>query len=166
MLLVISLSAWRHTRPKEADRAHQCVTACYSVLTVESICAITKKNGWGLNRHMCYCFNCKFTYHPKEKRHLCYMQSISVTKSQQKTSHGLIFYDFESMLLQSGTHSPNLVVAQSICEHCSRHELTCLTCGPQCALCDKWNDDDTHFDKPPLHTLRAKRSDFRGEKTR
>ena len=21
----------------------------------------------------CYCFNCKFTYHPEEKRHLCYM---------------------------------------------------------------------------------------------
>ena len=35
-----------------------------------------KKKGWGLNRHMCgecYCFNCKFTYHPEEKRHLYYM---------------------------------------------------------------------------------------------
>ena len=119
-------------RPKEADRAHPCVTACYSVPTVESSCAITKNRGWGLNRHMygkCYCFNCKFTYHPEEKRYLFYMQSISATKSQQKTPRQFIFYDFKSMLLQSGTHSPNLVVAQSICEHCSRHEVTCLTCG-------------------------------------
>ena len=76
------------------------------------------------------------------------MQSISATKSQQKTPRQFIFYDFESMLFQSGTHSPNLVVAQSICDHCSRHESTCLTCGHQCALCDKWNDDGTHFDKP------------------
>ena len=43
MLLAIPLNIWRHTRPKEADRAHPCVTACYSVLTVESRCAITKK---------------------------------------------------------------------------------------------------------------------------
>ena len=47
VLLVIPLNAWRHTRPKEADRAHQCVTACYSVLTVKSNCAITKKMGGG-----------------------------------------------------------------------------------------------------------------------
>ena len=47
MLLVIPLNAWRHTRPNEADRTHQCVTACYSVLTVESNCAITTKMGGG-----------------------------------------------------------------------------------------------------------------------
>ena len=113
----------------------------------------------------CYCFNCKFTYHPEEKRHLCYMQSISVTKSQQKTPHRYIFYDFESMLLQSGTHSPNLVVAQSICEHCSRHESTCLSCGHQCALCDKWSDDSTHFDNTPCIHCGQREVIFRGEKT-
>ena len=78
-----------------------------------------KKKGWGLNKHTCgecHCFNCKFTYHPEEDRHLCYMQSIHVSESQQKTPHHFIFYNFESMLLNSGTHSPNLVVAQSICE--------------------------------------------------
>ena len=47
MLLAIPLNAWRHTRPKEADRAHPCVTACYSVPTVASSCAITKKRGGG-----------------------------------------------------------------------------------------------------------------------
>ena len=47
MLLAFPLNAWRHTRPKEADRAHPCVTACYSVPTVESSCTITKKRGGG-----------------------------------------------------------------------------------------------------------------------
>ena len=86
----------------------------------------------GLNKHTCgkcYCFNCKFTYHPEEDRHLCYMHSINATKCQQRTLHQFIFYDFESMLLHSGTHRPNLVVAQSICERCSVHVPTCSTCG-------------------------------------
>ena len=131
----------------KTKRGRQSSSMCYSMLFCPS-CRVKlhnyKKMGWGLNRHMCgecYCFNSKFTYHPKEKRHLCYMQSIIATKSQQKTLHQFIFYDFESMLLQSGTHSPNLVVAQSTCEHCSRHEVTCLTCGHRCALCNKWNDE-------------------------
>ena len=93
MLLAIPLNAWRLTRPKEEDRTPPCVTSCYSVLTVESSCAITKK-GLGLNKHTCgecYCFNCKFTYHPEEDRHLCYMQSIHASKSQQKTPCCFIF---------------------------------------------------------------------------
>ena len=63
------------------------------------------------------------------------------------------------MLLQSGTRSPNL------CEHCSRHEATCLTCGHRCALCDKWNDDGTHFDQPPCIHCGQREVIFRGEKT-
>ena len=47
ILLAILLNAWRHTRPKEADKAQPCVTACYSVPTVESSRAITKKRGGG-----------------------------------------------------------------------------------------------------------------------
>ena len=103
-----------------------------------------KKRGWGLNTHTCgecYCFNCKFTYHPEEDRHLCYMHSIHVSKSQQKTLCHFIIYDFESMLLNSGTNTPNLVVAQSICEHCSTYESTCSTCGH--------HDDGTHFNHHP-----------------
>ena len=52
MLLAILLNAWRHTRPKEADRAHPCVTACYSVPIVKSSCAITKKGVWVKQTHV------------------------------------------------------------------------------------------------------------------
>ena len=69
------------------------------------------------------------------------------------------------MFLNSGTHSPNLVVAQSICEHCSMHESTCSTCGHCCALCKKWNDDGTHSNHPPCTQHRQKEVVFRGEKT-
>ena len=113
----------------------------------------------------CYCFNCKFTYHPEEDRHLCYMHSINATKCQQRTPCRFIFYDFESMLLNSGTHRPNLIVAQSICKHCSVHVPTCSTCGSQCVLCDKWNDDGTHFDCPLCIDCGQREVVFRGEKT-
>ena len=139
MLLAIQLNAWRFTRPKEEDRTCPCVTACYFVPTVVKLCDY-KKRGWGLNRHTCsecYCFNCKFTYHPKEDRHLCYMHSIYAAKCQQKTPCRFFFYHFKSMLLCNGTHKHNLVVAQSICECCSTHRSTCSTYGHQCALCDK-----------------------------
>ena len=43
MLLAIPLNAWRHTRPKEADRAHPCGTTCYSVPTVKLSSTITRK---------------------------------------------------------------------------------------------------------------------------
>ena len=131
MLLAAQTNAWRLTRQNMEDRAHLCVTPCCYVLTAKSSCAITKK-GWGLNKHTCgecYCFNCKFTYHPKEDRHLCYMHSINATKCQQRTPCQFIFHDFKSMLLNSGTHRPNLIVAQSICKHYSVHVPTCSTCG-------------------------------------
>ena len=74
-----------------------------------------------------------------------------------------VFYNFESMLLNSGTHRPNLIVAQSICEHCSVHVPTCSTCGSQCALCDKWNDGGTHFDCPPCIDCSQREVVFGGE---
>ena len=75
------------------------------------------------------------------------------------------FYDFESMLLNSSTHSPNIVVAQSICEHWSMHESTYSTCGHHCVLCKKWNDDGTHFNHPPCTQCGQREVVFRGEKT-
>ena len=127
-----------------------------------------KKKDWGLNKHTCgecYCFNCKFTYHPKGEGHLCYMQTIHVTKSQEKTPCCFIFYDFESMLLNCGTHRPHLVVTQSICECCSTHESTCSTCRHHYALCKKWNDDSTHFNHPACTQCGQREVVFRGEKT-
>ena len=121
-----------------------------------------------MNRHTCdecYCFNCKFTYHPKEDRHLFYWHSIHAAKCQQKTPCQFIFYDFKSMLLCNGTHGPNLVVAQSMCERCSMHKSTCSTCGHQSVPCDKWNDDSTHFDHPPCMDCSQREVGFRGEKT-
>ena len=77
----------------------------------------------------------------------------------------LLFCNFESMLLNSGTHSPNLVVAQSICEHFSTHESMCSTCGHHCVLCEKWNDDGTHFNHHPCTQSGQREVVFRGEKT-
>ena len=49
MFLAIPPNAWRLTRLKEEDRAPPCVTPCYSVPTVKSSCAITKK-GFGVEQ--------------------------------------------------------------------------------------------------------------------
>ena len=127
-----------------------------------------QKMGWGLNKHTCgecYCFNCKFTYHPEEDRHLCYIRSIHVSKSQQNTDIILFFYDFESLLHNSSTHSPNLVVTQSICKHCSTHESTYSTCWHHGALCKKWNDDATYFNNPPCTQCAQREVIVRCEKT-
>ena len=139
----------------KTKRRRQSSSMCDSILFCPN-CQVNlhnyKKRGWELNRHTCskcYCFNCKFTFHPEEDRHLCYMCSIHAAKCQQKTPDRFIFYDFKSMLLCNGTHRPNLVVAQSICKCCSTQESKCSTCGHQYALRDKWNDDGTHFDDPP-----------------
>ena len=105
------------------------------------------------------------TYHPEEDKHLCYMRFIHVSKSHQKTPHCFIFYDFESMLLNNDTHSPNLVVAQSICEYGFTHESACSTCGHRCSLCEKWNEDGTHFNHPPCTQCGQREVIFRGEKT-
>ena len=88
-LLATQTNAWRLTRQNVEGRAHLCVTPCCSVLAAKSSCAITKK-GWGLNKHICgecYCFNCKFTYHPKEDRHLCYMQPLLMQPSVNREHH-------------------------------------------------------------------------------
>ena len=45
------------------------------------------------------------------------------------------------------------------------HVPTCSTCGSQCVLCDKWNDDGTHFDHPPCIDCGQREVVFRGEKT-
>ena len=54
-------------------------------------------------------------YHSEEQEHKCYMHSIPASKNNNEMIHRFIFYDFESMLLPSGNHEPNLVVANSIC---------------------------------------------------
>ena len=139
MLLAAQMNAWRLTRQNVEDRAHLGVTPCCSVPTAESSCAITKKR-LGV-----------------EQTHLWQMLLLQL-QVQQRTPRQFISYDFESMLLHSGTHRLNLIVAQSICEWCSVHVHTCSTCSSQCALCDKWNDDGTHFDHPPCTIIYSSRA--------
>ena len=153
MLLAIPLNAWRHTRPKEADRAHPCVTAYYSVPTVESSCAVTKK-GVGVKQTCVVNVTVSTaSLHTIPKRRGTCVTCDPLVRPSLNRRHRI---DLFFMILRACFSK----VAQSTCEHCSRHEVTCLTCGHQCALCDKRNDDGTHFDKPPLCTLWAKRSDF------
>ena len=58
------------------------------------------------------------------------------------------------MLAEDGTHQPNLVVAQSICEHCCdvtrvTESSVCDYCGHRCRGCASWNEEGTHFERPP-----------------
>ena len=69
------------------------------------------------------------------------------------------------MLVNSSTHNPNLVVAQSICECCSMHESTCSTCGHHCVLSKKRNDDGTNFNFPPCTQCGQREVVFKGKKT-
>ena len=53
-------------------------------------------------------------YHNDEEDfHKCFMRSIPASKSNA-SKRRFIFYDFESMVMISGDHIPNLVVSSSI----------------------------------------------------
>ena len=77
-----------------------------------------------MDKHTCgesFCKNCQVLYHNDEEEenfHKCFMRSIPASKSNA-SNRRFIFYDFESMVMISGDHVPNLVVVQSICENCS-----------------------------------------------
>ena len=106
-----------------------------------------KMNGIDLDKHTCgesFCKNCQVLYHNDEEEedfHKCFMRSIPASKSNASNCR-FIFYDFESMVMISGDHVPNLVVVQSICENCSnvtrvKPNSKCKVCGSQCKKCDK-----------------------------
>ena len=128
-----------------------------------------KKNGWDLSMHTCgetYCNNCKTYYHSEEQEHKCYMHSIPDSKNNNEMIHRFIFYDFESMLLPSGNHEPNLVVAHSICENCcldtgKTQHSKCSTCGHHCNVCSQYNNKKKNLKKNPV----VREMIFRGKNT-
>ena len=132
-----------------------------------------KKNGWDLNKHTCgetYCNNCKTYYHSEEQEHKCYMCSIPASKNNNEMICRFIFYDFESMLLPSGNHEPNLVVAHSICENCcldtgKTQYSKCSTCSHHCNVCSQWNNKINQFEKEHCEKCSQREMIFRGKNT-
>ena len=100
--------------------------------------------------HVCgeiYCQICH-RWFVDQRPHWCHMRSAPT--STYKTNK-LIFYDFESTQ-ESGTHIPNLVVAQSVCNSCKDEDppaTFCLECGNRCSSCNAWNTKEQQYEKYP-----------------
>ena len=72
------------------------------------------------------------------------------------------------MLLPSGNHEPNLVVAHSICENCcldtgKTQYSKCFTCGHHCNVCSQWNNKTNQFEKEPCEKCGQREMIFRGK---
>ena len=128
------------------------VKKCFFVLIAMLNCTITKQmeSIW-ISIHV----EKVFMYHNDEEEdfYKCFMRSIPASKSHVSKCR-FIFYDFESMVMISGDHVPNLVVVQSICENCSnvtrvKPNSKCKVCGNQCKKCNKWNKECTAFKYDP-----------------
>ena len=90
-----------------------------------------------LDKHTCgesFCKNCQVRNHNDEEEdfHKCFMRSIPASKGNA-SNHRFIFYNFESMVMISGDHIPNLVIVQSICENCSN--VTRVKPNSKCKVC-------------------------------
>ena len=133
-----------------------------------------KINGIDLDKHTCgesFCKNCQVMYHNDEEEdfHKCFMMSIPASKSIASNCR-FIFYDFESMVMISGDHVPNLVVVQSICENCSnvtrvKPNSKWKVCGNRCKKCDDWNKEHTAFKYNPCTGCGNREVIFHGQNT-
>ena len=132
-------------------------------------------NGIDLDKHTCgksFCKNCQVLYHNDEEEedfHKCFMRSIPASKSNASNCR-FIFYDFESIVMISGDHIPNLVVVQSICENCPnvtrvKPNSKYKVCGSQCKKCDKWNKEHTTFKYDPCTGCGNREVIFHGQNT-
>lgn len=99
--------------------------------------------------HVCtesYCRNCQqwFANVDESKPHFCHMRALPAEEPIER----FIFYDFESTQ-ESGTHIPNMVIAQSCCKFCAEDEDVkegmCIFCGTRCKDCDKWCNKSKEF---------------------
>ena len=79
-----------------------------------------------------------------------------------------IFYDFECTQ-ENGKHTPNFVVAQSICTHCESKaitsEATCNNCGSRCQLCDKFDKKEKEWERNPCPGCGKRQMIFKGPRT-
>ena len=141
----------RHQKPNKNG-----VNLCSSKYKCK-LCHVSKKDAVRpREHHVCgetFCNNCK-TWHINSKEggglHLCYMRAQS--KRDTSSSERFIFYDFESNQ-ESGTHIPNLVVAQTACSRCKSvkdvQNAFCNFCGNRCSKCHEWNFKEKCFEKLP-----------------
>ena len=84
-----------------------------------------------------------------DDNHLCYMRSIS---SKSHVVQKFIFYDFECQQ-QDNVHTPNFVVAHTVCPACEDFPVTptskCDVCGDRCDLCSAFNRKENEYEHLP-----------------
>jgi hypothetical protein len=85
---------------------------CNSIKSSKHVCGESSK----------WCFNCKKSV---EENHMCYILKECEKKSKIKKFSGYIFFDYEAKI-ESGLHSPNLIVVKKICIKCLDSNERCL----------------------------------------
>ena len=137
----------------------------------------TKNTSRPLNKHVCgesFCRNCQV--YTVNSDHQCYMRATPtpphVELNAEQWPKRFLFYDFESMQDEGGgEHTPNLVVAHSICTWCQSETIltptsTCNSCGSRCHQCSDLNKTRTFFKNPPCpNTCGVREVIFQGEQT-
>ena len=119
------------------------------------------------SEHVCgetYCNFCNQYY--MDYYHECYMRSMTPETHSDK----FIFYDFECQQdNDKGIHVPNLVVAQSVCDHCENEVITteskCFSCGSRCNMCNKYNSTLKEYEYEPCGTCGFRQVIFSGPDT-
>ena len=110
------------------------------------------------------CKVCDQFHNEEEDYHKCYMRAFSSDLKPDK----FIFYDFECTQ-ENGKHTPNFVVAQSICTHCESKpitsEATCNNCGSRCQLCDKFDKKEKEWERNPCPGCGKRQMIFKGPQT-
>ena len=130
-------------------------------------CGITLKTGTrDPTLHECGESQCKVCnqYFMEQDQHMCYMRAFTSEVNPQK----FIFYDFECVQ-ESGTHSPNFVVAHSICPKCESEpvtsDATCSNCGSRCPKCDQFDEKEQEWERYPCKGCGKRQVIFSGKET-
>ena len=107
--------------------------------------------------HTCGSWNCKGCKKKVTGEHSCYMSA----KIRDVPTLRHIYFDFECTQ-EDGTHIPNFVVIQTVCDKCKKHPLEegCVTCGFRCMACDKVDKGNRKFAKPPCTGGSCGKRDF------
>ena len=109
-----------------------------------------KRDNRNIDIHECGETMCKVChqYVSGYEQHLCYMRAFTSDVEPDK----FIFYDFECTQ-EDGVHTPNFVVAQSICSHCESEpvddQAICFNCGSRCEMCNKYNNQEKEWERYP-----------------
>ena len=109
-----------------------------------------------------FCSNCQQYYLGME--HFCYMRSITTESICDK----LIFYDFECQQ-NEGIHTPNFVVAQTVCDLCESQSIDenaiCYNCGDRCEICKPFNKKENEYERNPCYGCGKRQNIFKGKET-